>query len=658
MPAKIQPFAMPLSLPAPWNSRPGSQSPTLTALIQLPTHPPLATIDFSKMLQQYNNPQGWMMLGGLLVVLLLLRITGSSQGKITTGKLCGTAEKLAATSLSLQQIRDRKPNKVTLWSGTPRYWAQGAGRGLMTRVQTLLGASPTVWFPSAERGTLVIGAPGSGKTYSTIDRLIESAMQQGFPILLYDKKGDQMRLHAPLAARYGYQVRVFAPGEPFSGVINPLDYLRDARDGVMAGEIGKVINRNAREGDGGRSDEFFTKAGDLLAKALLQLVKGSRYPDMAMLYAVLRLPNLVHRIDHAVQSKQLDEWVATSFVQFLSAKDAEKTISGILTTAAGTFSSFIQADLLRAFIGKSTIPTRLAGREIVVFKLDDERRSVVGPLLAAAIHLMIVGNLSTPRQDPLIISLDELPSIKLDRLPQWINEYRSNGACFILGIQSLEQLYDIYGDKMGAAIASACSTHVLFNPGSYKTAEDYSKRYGEKEVLIKNQTTGRSLGGQMSRSISWSENLQKMPVISADEILKFPQGKCVITSPGYSSGGQASIPYPLIIPVSKADEKRAKESEGLWESQVRAALASQVSLPDVEALTQALYNRIAEAEHMLPLPNEGESSTASSKHGAETDALNHFPKRTFRLSVRSFYWTDNNIFGLTRSDWTEKIFHG
>ncbi len=109
--------------------------------------------------------------------------------------------------------------------------------------------------------------------------------------------------------------------------------------------------------------------------------------------------------------KRLDEWVATSFIQFLSAKDAEKTISGILTTAAGTFSSFIQADLLRAFIGKSDIPTKLEGREIVVFKLDDERRSVVGPLLAAAMHLMIVGNLSHPRKDPLIISLDELPSL-------------------------------------------------------------------------------------------------------------------------------------------------------------------------------------------------------------------------------------------------------
>ncbi|MBD0314811.1 MAG: type IV secretory system conjugative DNA transfer family protein, partial [Microcoleus sp. T3-bin5] len=331
-----------------------------------------------------------------------------------------------------------------------------------------------------------MGAPGSGKTFSTIDRAIESAMVQGFPIILYDKKGAQLKLHAPLAARYGYQVSVFAPGEPYSGIINPLDFMKSPQDSVMAGEIGQVINRNASSGNG-KSDEFFSKAGDLLAKALLQLVKGSRYPDMAMLYAILRLPNLVKRIDYAVQSRRIDEWVATSFNQFLSAKEAEKTISGILTTAAGTFSSFIQADLLRAFLGKSDIPTKIEGRQMIIFKLDDERRSVVGPLLAAAIHLLVVSNLSRPRKDPLVISLDEFPSIRLDRMPQWINEYRSNGACFILGIQSLEQLYEGYGEKMGAAIASACSTHILFNPGNTDTAKKYSERYGEKEVLLKSK---------------------------------------------------------------------------------------------------------------------------------------------------------------------------
>jgi len=603
---------------------------------------PLFSLDFKGLFQEYNNPEGYLTIGMFIVLLVASRFIGGSRGKITTGKQCGTLEKVGATRLALQQIKENKPNKVTLWCGSPRYWWRGLKlRGFVATLQTALGASPTVWLPHAERSILVIGAPGSGKTFSTIDRAIESAMVQGFPILLYDKKGDQLKLHAPLAARYGYKVWVFAPGEAYSGVINPLDFMKSPQDSVMAGEIGQVINRNASSNQG-KSDEFFSKAGDLLAKALLQLVKGSKYSDMAMLYAILRLPNLVKRLDYAIQSRQIDEWVATSFNQFLSAKDAEKTISGILTTAAGTFSNFIQADLLRAFLGKSDIPTRLEGRQMIIFKLDDERRSVVGPLLAAAIHLLVVSNLSRPRKDPLIISLDEFPSIRLERMPQWINEYRSNGACFLLGIQSLEQLYEGYGEKMGAAIASACSTHILFNPGNTDTAKKYSERYGDQEILIKSKSTSRSFGGQSAsnRSISWNESLQKMPLFSIDEILRFPQGRCVITNPGYSSGGEGSIPYALTIPIPKADLKRKDESEALWDEQVRPRLESRVKLTDLEGLTAALYERIEEAERMLPLPDPGGNVPPQSpdilevnrNYGSDPlDAIAHQTKRSKRV---------------------------
>ncbi|MDF5726164.1 MAG: type IV secretion system DNA-binding domain-containing protein [Rhizonema sp. PD37] len=589
---------------------------------------PRSSIDMGGLFKQFSSPEGLLTIGGLIFILLVLRFVGGGQGKITTGKVCGIAEKLAATQLALKQIKERKHNKVCLWCGSPRYWWNGKNlKGAIATVQTAMGAIPTVWLTHAERSILVIGAPGSGKTFSTIDRALESAMVQGFPIVLYDKKGDQLKLHAPLAARYGYKVRVFAPGEIYSGVINPLDFMKSPQDAVMAGEIGQVINRNASSSQG-KGDEFFSKAGDLLAKAILQLVKGSRYPDMAMVYSVLRLPNLVKRIDFAVQSRAMDEWIATSFNQFLSAKDAEKTISGILTTAAGTFSSFIQADLLRAFIGNSDIPTQIEGREMIVFKLDDERRSVVGPLLAAAIHLMVVSNLSRPRKDPLIISLDEFPSIRLDRMPQWINEYRSNGACFILGIQSLEQLYEGYGEKLGAAIASACSTHVLFNPGNPDTAKKYSERYGEKEITIKNKSTSRSNGNQ---STSWSESLQKMPLFSVDEILRFPPGRCVITNPGYSSLGEGSIPYPLTIPIPKSDLKRKDESEELWDTHVRTYLESRVKLASLDQLTAALYERIEEAERMLPLPDEvGNVPPTSSPKGESgtLDALDSVvPKR-------------------------------
>ena len=587
----------------------------LQATTQSVAKRPLTGIDLGGLIGQFMNPEGLSMLGILLGLAVFSKIVGSGKGKVTSGRLCGTAEKMAATGLAMKQMKDKKRQPVTLWSGKPTYWFNGQWRGLSARLQTLLGASPTVWFPNAERGTLVIGAPGSGKTFSVIDRMVESAFQQGFPVIIYDKKGEQMKLHAPLAVRYGYDVQVFAPGEAYSGVINPLDFMRDAQDAVMATEIGQVIARNASPGES-KGNEFFEKAGELMAKGLVQLAKSSPYPDLAMVYAIIQLPNLVDRIYHAVHRPdnhplKMDRWIASSFSQLLSSKDAEKTVAGIKATAEATYSSFIQKDLLRAFIGRSTIPVVLEGKKCIIFKLDDQRRAVVGPLLAAAIHLCVVSNLSRVRSDPFVYCLDEFPSLKFDRMDQWANEYRSAGGVPIVGIQSLNQLYNLYGDKKGAAIASALSTHILFNPGDLETAEKYSKRYGEVEVLIKSRSTGSSMGQQTSRSVNWSEQLQKKPLISADEILRFPQGKCVITSPAYGTGTEALFPYPLKIPVWYGDLKRSKESESLWDTRIRPQLENRAASLSVDRATgksinidEELENRIRAACKMLPHPND------------------------------------------------------
>jgi len=587
----------------------------LQATTQSVAKRPVSGIDFGGLIGQFMNLEGLSMLGILLSLAVFSKIVGSGKGKVTSGRLCGTAEKMAATGLAMKQMKDKKRQPVTLWSGKPTYWFNGQWRGLSARLQTLLGASPTVWLPHAERGTLVIGAPGSGKTFSVIDRMVESAFQQGFPVIIYDKKGEQMKLHAPLAVRYGYDVQVFAPGEAYSGVINPLDFMRDAQDAVMATEIGQVIARNASPGES-KGNEFFEKAGELMAKGLVQLAKSSPYPDLAMVYAIIQLPDLVDRIYHAVHRPdnhplKMDRWIASSFSQLLSSKDAEKTVAGIKATAEATYSSFIQKDLLRAFIGRSTIPVVLEGKKCIIFKLDDQRRAVVGPLLAAAIHLCVVSNLSRVRSDPFVYCLDEFPSLKFDRMDQWANEYRSAGGVPIVGIQSLNQLYNLYGDKKGAAIASALSTHILFNPGDLETAEKYSKRYGEVEVLIKSRSTGSSMGQQTSRSVNWSEQLQKKPLISADEILRFPQGKCVITSPAYGTGTEALFPYPLKIPVRYGDLKRSKESESLWDTRIRRQLEKRAVSLSVDRATgksinidEELENRIRAACKMLPHPND------------------------------------------------------
>jgi type IV secretion system protein VirD4 len=180
------------------------------------------------------------------------------------------------------------------------------------------------------------------------------------------------------------------------------------------------------------------------------------------------------------------------------------------------------------------------------------------------------------------------------------------------------QLYEAYGEKMGGAIAAACSTHILFNPGDSKTAEEYSKRFGDKEVKLRNRSTSNSMGQSSSRSTSWNESLQKMPLFTVDQILRLPEGRCILSNPGYRSGTEGSVPYALKVPVPLGDIKRGKESEALWESHVRSALQAKVMPLDPELLTQELQARINLAEELLPMPPKGKESGAGEKTtGAE-----------------------------------------
>ena len=130
------------------------------------------------------------------------------------------------------------------------------------------------------------------------------------------------------------------------------------------------------------------------------------------------------------------------------------------------------------------------------------------------------------------------------------------------------------------------------------------------EVTLKNRSTGRSMGGQQnnSRSLTWNEQLHKKPLISPDRIMRFPQGKCVITSPAYSSGGEALFPYLLKIPVKSADIKRIKESSTLWEKSVRPQLQERVANwgGDRIDLDRELSNRIEMAFKMLPDPENSD----------------------------------------------------
>ena len=159
-----------------------------------------------------------------------------------------------------------------------------------------------------------------------------------------------------------------------------------------------------------------------------------------------------------------------------------------------------------------------------------------------------------------------------------------------------EQLANAYGDNLATAIISACSTKILYNPANYSTADKFSQSYGHKEFIVKNKSISDSKEG---RTVTWTDNLQTMPILTADEIMRFPQGKCVITNPGYTSVGEGSIPYPLTIPIPKVDIVRINRSEQLWLEQIYPRLIMRSPMVDVSHLDEAIDLRKRIAEQLL-----------------------------------------------------------
>jgi type IV secretion system protein VirD4 len=514
---------------------------------------------------------------GMLLMLAAMRLTQSKTGKISTGRFGQGAEKRSAQRTAKQQRKQRKAHRVSFKSGKLN-------------------------IPEAQQGIAVCGAPNSGKTYSIIDPVIRDAIGQGFPIVVYDFKGAQLEAHAVYAAAQGYEVHVFAPGFPYTGVCNPLDFVRAASDALMAGQLAEVIYKNTRRGNHAGENDFFSNAGQKLVEAVILLSKLTEFPDLLMAKKLLNLPGLTKRVRLTAQSGRIPIWTIESFSQLISSEDAEKQVAGIVATAQRTFDKFISKELIPSFVGKTTIPLDLKGKQILFLQVDTQKRDMVAPLLAALLHMIVARNFSKPRDEPLVVSLDELPTLHLDDLPKWINEFRSYGFCAILGYQNFAQLQHTYGKDLSRAIFAACGTKVFFNPRDDETAGLVSRYLGEKEVRVFTKSTSSG----MNHSTSRNEQIQKMPLMTIDEVLKLDQGECVFINPAYKGGREASVPLRLKLTVPKSDVKIQEQSERLWRSTVRDRLIQtmqqlQIPASQIDAAT-ALRQKVA--EELFPLETQ------------------------------------------------------
>jgi type IV secretory pathway TraG/TraD family ATPase VirD4 len=547
---------------------------------------PSSGYDFGKYTNQLMSPQGLALAGGILGLFLLQMFSGGKKGKLATSYWGGGQETNRAKKKAIKQVTSPKCDSASLYIGVHKYKGQKLPKGS--------GGTP-MYVPDVQRGTAVIGAPGSGKSFSAINPMLYSAIDQGFGIVLYDFKYPSQAKIASYAKSKGYEVHVFAPGFPESEVCNPIDFLRDSSDAETARQLATVINKNFRMLGGGNEDAFFGPAGDQLTQAILMLTKEfGEFADIMTAAAVLSSEKMVERL----MAASLNPWIRIAFGQLFSSSGSEKTIAGIAGTASLMFTRFMAKNTLGCFIGQTTLPLEVGKKQMIIFGLDRERRDAVGLLMTSILHMTVARSIAKKRKysGPLVVSVDELPSIFLPDLFKWLNESRSEGFCGILGWQNMGQLEKIYGKEISKAILGACGTKFVFNPGEEESARLFSAYLGEEEISYKQKSRSTG-GGKASTSISDQEKTRKL--FEPAQFLKLPPGKCVFINPAYDNKKEGSVPLLKTIKVSKYLIGLEEENGNNWDRLIKQlARQSTQKRPTQEDLDI----RVKEVDKRFPIP--------------------------------------------------------
>jgi type IV secretory pathway TraG/TraD family ATPase VirD4 len=542
--------------------------------------------DFSRYTNQLMSPQGLAIAGGIIAVILLQMFSSGKKGKLATSYWGGDKETAQAKKKALKQITSPKCDSASLYIGIHKYKGQKPPKGS--------GGVP-LYVPDVQRGTAVIGAPGSGKSFSAINPMLYSAIDQGFGLVLYDFKYPSQAKIASYAKSKGYDVHVFAPGFPESEVCNPIDFLRDSSDAETARQLATVINKNFRMLGGGSEDAFFGPAGDQLTQAILMLTKEfEEQADIMTSAAILSSEKMVERL----MAASLNPWVKIAFGQLFSSAGSEKTVSGIAGTASLMFTRFMARGTLGCFVGKTTLPLEVKRKQMIIFGLDRERRDAVSPLMTSILHMVVSRSIAKKRKEhgPLVVCLDELPSIFLPDLFKWLNESRSEGFCGIMGWQNMGQLEKIYGKEISKAILGACGTKFVFNPGEEESARLFSAYLGEEEIKYKQKSRSTG-GGKTNTSISDQERTRKL--FEPAQFLKLPPGKCLFINPAYSNKNEGSVPLLKNIKVCKHIIGLEQQNDENWDGVIKKlAQKSTQRKPTQEDLDL----RVSAVNERFPIP--------------------------------------------------------
>lgn len=380
------------------------------------------------------------------------------------------------------------------------------------------------------RGTILIGTPGSGKTYGIVNPFIRQMIAKGYTMCLYDFKFPdlaQIAYYNYCLAKQNkrimsYQFHVINLDRvEKSRRINPLrsDYIETLAD---ASETAEAIVESLQKSDnGGGSEKFFTQSAVNFLASCIYFVsrhQNGKYSTFAHLLAFLNktyeeifaclkaypvLESLLSPFASALQKKaydQLEGQIGTLKI-FISRLNTEET--------AWVFSG----DDFNLKISDPKNPSILIlANSPATQNINSTCYSVVVNRLTRLINTK--GNL------PTAIIADESPTLFIHKIENLISTARSNKVAVLLGLQELPQLKQLQGKDTATTITAVIGNVISGSVRNKETLEWLERLFGKKKQIGEGLSIDRT-----KTSVSLSEKYD--PLIPAGKIASLGTGEVV-----------------------------------------------------------------------------------------------------------------------------------
>ena len=377
------------------------------------------------------------------------------------------------------------------------------------------------------RASLVLGTPGSGKSYAVVNNYIKQQIEKGFALYCYDYKFpdlSEIAYNHLLSHLDGYKVKpkfyVINFDDPRkSHRCNPINasFMSDIAD---AYEASYTIMLNLNRSWISKQGDFFVESPIILLAAIiwyLRIYQGGKYctfphtiellnKKYADVFTILRsYPELENYL-----SPFVDAWES----------DAQEQLQGQIASAKIPLSRMISPTLYWVMTGDdfSLDINNPKEPKILVVGNNPDRQNIYSAALGLY-NSRIVKLINKKGQLKSSVIIDELPTIYFRGLDNLIATARSNKVAVLLGFQDYSQLTRDYGDKESKVIQNTVG-NVFSGQVVGETAKILSERFGK--VLQKRQSMTIN---QREKSTSISTQMDSL--IPASKISNLTQGMFV-----------------------------------------------------------------------------------------------------------------------------------